>query len=232
MLQKFKEMSYGSARYLVLRELDERGPIGQLLLRYDSQLAVKMMNFCDWIDRSAIACGENRPDDIDWRKANDIPGTLMMCAETFPFLILTASELDWTGFLSAWITIAKEFLAIAGYIAANSPEDQRHGINNIMRGVEETLRPTYTLMELGVSYIDLIKASSNLVQEMQKWRQSQPAAIRLSEAYLKALGVMKPDEGPATHGPMKDGPRDGCVPPPPPHDDGNNPPPPPPPPHN
>lgn len=222
MVTNIKEMSYGAARYCVLKELDERGPIGQLLLSYDHQLANTMMDFCDWIDRTNIAYESNRPRDIDWRKADHMPAVLMSFAEKFPFLILSASELDWNGFLSAWLAIAGEFVTIMNHhLQEPMPEPEKHKIEDIIRGCQETLQPVFTLVEFGASYLDLIKAGNELVREMKMWRQSQPSSIRLSHAYLRALGIIK-DEGPDANEERGDNP-----PPPPqgPHCNEMNPPP-------
>lgn len=236
MITKIKNMSYGAARYYVLKELDERDDIGRLLLSYDPQLAIKMMDFCDWIDKANIAYGNNDPDSIDWRKAQDIPNTLVAFAEKFPFLTLSASELNWEGFLSAWLTIANEFVNILEHHMRTGrlPEDDFRRLEQMARACQDTLRPVYTLAELGAGYLDLIKAGSELMKEIQKWRQSQPSAIRLSQAYLKAVGIIKDEEeGPKGHNPpppppSAEGPRCNCnettppSPPPPPHDGPNN----------
>ena len=44
-----------------------------------------------------------------------------------------------------------------------------------------------------MSYTDLIKASSEVIKELQMWRESNPSAVRLSEAYLTTLGLLKGD---------------------------------------
>lgn len=231
MITKIKHMSYGAARYCVLKELDERDSIGRLLLSYDPQLATKMMDFCDWIDKANIAYGNNTPELIDWGKAQDIPHTLIAFAEKFPFLTLSASELNWEGFLSAWLVIANEFVNILEHHlrTGHIPEQDARRLEQLVRACQDTLRPVYTLAELGASYTDLIKAGQELVREMQKWRQSQPASIRLSQAYLKAVGIIKDeDEGPRKGNnpppnppPPAEGPQCNCyetTPPPPPRD--------------
>lgn len=206
MIQKMKNIPYGTARYIVLKELDTRGLIGQLLLNYDHQLASTMMNLCDWIDRAEIALnGGNEPLSFD--SVRDIPHMFIFFTEKLPYLILTASELDWTEFVSAWVTIEHHFIGVMQALSEHMQEEERHGIIELCKGIEGTFTPLYTLIDLGVSYADMIKVGNELVREMQNWRQSQPASIRLSQAYLRALGVIKDEEA----GPQN-------CPPPPPHE--------------
>ena len=197
MLQNIKNMTYGAARYTVLKELDTRGNIGRLLLNYDHQLAANMMNICDWIDSAAIALSNNEFKDIHWASIERAPNAFILVAEKFPFLILTASELNWDIFISAWIVITHEFLGVMNACIERLPHEDAERLIEMCHKIDATLDPTYTLAELGASYTDLIKASNEMVKELRNWRQSQPASLRLSQAYLKALGVIHDeDEGP------------------------------------
>lgn len=215
MLQKIKEMSYGAARYMVLKELDTRGEIGRLLLNYDHQLAATMMNLCDWIDTAAIALAENRFAGIKWESISHAPHAFVTMAEKFPFLILTESALNWDTFISAWNTIIQEFLGVMSACIQYLPKEDAERLIEMCNMIENTLRPTYTLAELGASYIDLMRAGNEITKELRNWRQSQPASLRLSQAYLRALGVIKDENGDSAPAPQ-------CG------QDGNNPPPPPP----
>lgn len=221
MLQNIKNMSYGAARYTVLKELDTRGPIGRLLLNYDHQLASKMMNICDWIDSAAIALSNNQLQDMRWTSIDQAPNSFIFIAEKFPFLILTASELNWDVFISAWLVITHEFLGVMNACVEHLPREDAERLIEICHRIESTLEPTYTLAELGASYTDLIKASNEMVKELRNWRQSQPASLRLSQAYLRALGVIPDDEpGPcSTQDRNNEHRKDNAPPPPPPAPD-------------
>lgn len=196
MVNKLKEMSYGAARYIVLKELDERDSIGRLLLKYDRQLTINMMDYCDWIDKADISIQSKKLYDINWQKAVDIPKVLIHIGQRFPFLVLQHSELDWTAFISAWVRISEEFIGIIEhYISLRDlKEEEISGLRQIIAECRSAIEPTITLVNLGVGYMDLIAAGRELVNEMQQWQQSQPAALRLSNAYLQSLGVIKPEE--------------------------------------
>lgn len=233
MIQKIKEMNFGAAKYVVMKELDERGPIGQLLLSYDPNIANNMMNICEWVDRSQIALEEHNDSGVDLRYLEEASCLLSQMSEKFPFLMLISSQLEWEIFLSGWMAIAGEMIAIGSYMIDRIQDDYlRDKTIQMVEGLKIVLAPTHQLIELGAGYQELLQASAEIVKELRHWRQSQPSAIRLSHAYLRSLGMMPREEGPHTepaslheimnHEEPQPQP-DDMPPPPPPHDD-NHPP--------
>lgn len=197
MIQKIKEMSFGTAKYIVLKELDERGPIGQLLISYDYNFANNMMNICEWIDRADISVEEKNLNSIQWSYLDEACCLLSQMSEKFPFLMLISSELEWTPFVSAWLTIADQLILLANYALENGLEGpDREFCMRLIDTLQMVLAPIHQLIELSVGYQELLKASAEIVKELRGWKQSQPAAIRLSRAYLQSMGVVPPDEGP------------------------------------
>lgn len=204
MVQKLKDMHFGTAKYVVMKELDERGPIGQLLISYDPNFANNMMNVCEWVDKTQITLEEqqnNRNPQIDYGYLEDAVRLLNSMSEKFPFLMLVASQLDWETFLSGWLTITNEIAQISGFLAEQN-DDPR--LCDMCRQCSDSLMailaPTCQLIELGIGYQELLQASAEIVKELQGWRQSQPSAIRLSHAYLRSLGMI-PEEKGAKHEP-------------------------------
>lgn len=225
MFLEIKHMPYSTARYMVIKELDTRGHIGRLLLNYDHKLSLTMMDLCEWIDRAEIAFKNNEPNLIRWDMVKNACHMFTMFAEKFPFLVLLSSELDWSGFLSAWIVVIQEFTNVVNFHSQFIEEPrQKDEIMQNMSNLDSALQPIYKLMELGAGYMELIKASREIAMELRNWKQSQPAAMRLSSVYLQSLGVIDENEKPCEPdmAMMPDNP-----PPPPPHPEGHNPPPPP-----
>lgn len=199
MLNNIKEMTLGQARYTILKELDTRGPIGQLLLSLDSQMASTMMNLCETlfeIDAWLGACNEAseaqqptpQPPQLgfDDRYIN----SLMAMTGNIPTFALLYSEMDWNTYMSALSTLVNSYINITmeslHAVNCNGPElDEQEQKANMLGS---SMEPIMKLMEIGAGYEELLRASSKLVEQMKAFNQSSPAPVRLSEAYLKSLG--------------------------------------------
>lgn len=196
MLNNFRVFEYPEARYLVLKELDTKGPIGRLLLNAVPNLANSMMGMSEMIDRIHCAQpGEYIPQHGDSLHTNEF----IIINEVLPSLILVHSEFNWNDFISAYCAFIHEYIACmrCNYDVRESDgtpmTDEEHHFfecgHNDLNVLEETVLPTLKLAEIGIGYTELLQASGRMVEELQSWRQSRPTSLRLSRAYLEALGI-------------------------------------------
>ena len=201
MLNNYHQFSYGESRYIVLKELDTYGPIGQILLRDDNQMADKIMKMGQTIDK--LNAPEIHPDQkLDLMSIpQDFFDMIVRLSQSAPYLILTHSELNWNEFLSAWICFIHSYTEgitqNINAIVAQKPED-REGFDFSLKrckDIESSLSPIYTLIQIGMGYTELIKVTDELLRKYDGWRDSEPAAIRLSEAYLESLGFLNKHKG-------------------------------------
>lgn len=239
MLNKIRNFSYGEARYHVMKEIDTQGDIGRILSSIVPQLSIIMIRVCEQIDK-LHAWNPGEPEN-DLQVSQDTINMFVAIQQAYPTLVLTEDTLEWNDWMSAWCAMVHEFCsAFGGYanykLSMNEQDPMANSLLQELGGIEATLAPTMRLAELGAGYNDLLQASAEIVKELKSWRQSRPASLRLSQAYLASLGLVKPEtkKGPDCNcGPQgPQGPGNNPPPPPPPAGDngGNNPPPPPPPP--
>ena len=220
MLTEIRNFSYGEARYHVMKEIDTLGPIGRILTAIQPQLSLIMIRVLEQID--AITAWEPGEDDGAFTISQYTLDMFIRIEHEFPTLILTEDKLPWNDFMSAWCAIVHQYCSVFGnyldFKLSNGPEDERsQTIAQRIGLIQDTLAPTYTLAQMGAGYLELMQASSSIVKELRSWRQSRPASLRLSQTYLTALGLVKPEEGPKNSDWNGSKPEEcGCNPPPPP----------------
>ena len=196
MLNDFKVFEFPEARYILLKELDTKGPIGRLLLNALPHLANNVMGMADMIN--CVHCaqpGEYIPQRGDGVSVHEF----VAVGEILPGLILTHSELNWNDFISAYCAFVHEYVQAMthNYDVRESDgtpltDEERcffEQSRNDLRILQNAVMPTLKLVELGIGYTELLQASSKIVEELQSWRQSRPTSLRLSRAYLDALGI-------------------------------------------
>lgn len=199
MLNKVINFQYGKARYIVLKELDTRGPIGQILTKNNSRSADIILDLADKIDRMEICLSDSEAGSMPWPFSvnEDHFNFIIHTNRSFANLVLLNSELDWNTFINAWLAFVNHYLDVLQRYADprrtpdndNDYEQMHSQVCNIANSLQSVMK----LLEIGYGYTELIEASNSLVQEMRGWQQSRPAAIKLSQAYLKSLGFCKED---------------------------------------
>ena len=94
--------------------------------------------------------------------------------------------------MSAWITFFKThyttLMRLFGHLRTPQNQDLFDEYTKYLTNIMQSLDPVLSLLELTVSYKALFQATAQLLDELHTWRQSRPAAIRLSEAYLNSIG--------------------------------------------
>lgn len=201
MFNNFEVMTYPEARYAFLKELDTRGPIGRLLLIEIPQLTNSMMRAAEFID--TIATLEEH-QYVDCGIDNDVRVAFCQIGERLPRLMLLESELDWNTFVNAYCAFMFEYTKAIRYNAdlvlcnaeKEHPESAEELIlhaNDAMHMADEIeylIKPALRLIEIGIGYTELLEASAHIVEELRSWQQSRPASLRLSKAYLDAMGIV------------------------------------------
>lgn len=219
MLTEIRNFSYGEARYYVMKEIDTLGPIGRILTTIQPQLSLIMIRVLEQID--ALTTWQPGEDDSAFIITQDTLDMFIRIEREFPTLVLTEDKLPWNDFMSAWCAIVHQYCSMLGnyldFKLSNGPADERsETLGQRIAMIQDTMAPVYTLAQLGAGYLELLQASSSIVKELKSWRQSRPASLRLSQTYLTALGLAKPEEGPKPSDCDNNSPECGCNPPPPP----------------
>lgn len=188
MIDKFIEMTYGEARYEVLKELDTRGPIGSLLQKNCPDLLSTMEFVCRQLEK--VMTEDFKIQDLGNIPMN-IKETLESILASYPIFILLHSEYNWNTFTSGLILLIKNYnnVALEFYRTCNQEEDWIKQEYKYLARMQELIDATINLINLGAGYLDLLQASAIIVEELKTWRKSRPASMKLSESYLKSLGL-------------------------------------------
>ena len=197
MITKLLPLTYGQCRYEFIKELDTPGYIGEKLIMMQPQFAESMMELGTWVDQyiDAIPDPNNMPCRPKLLLFEDNISRFYNIINIIPYMMFANSEYDWTLFLSAFIgfvnTVCNVTIDIINnYHTPDNDDEYRELMQNI-NDLLESLKPIYLIIEFSLGYSDLIKASAILVDELKGWTQSQPAPLKLSQAYLQAIGFEK-----------------------------------------
>lgn len=188
-LFEFKDFDIFQARYIILKELDLRGPIGELLLRKHHNLLHETSELFAMIEssmnpESGMANAEPLPLEYLYTMEHvtcDLP-SLMLSNEGIAI---------WGDFVNAWLTLMDNAIALHQQLVENmdGPEIDRvkeayyKVLDDIRFGIGSAVR----LVEFGISYHELMLAGKRLLDEMNTWHQARPVSLQLSDAYLEAL---------------------------------------------
>ena len=187
MLNNFVQMSFGEARYEVLRELDVRGPIGAFLLSRHSELTGMIEHICRYLEKAMTP--EVLPKDYG-NFPNNIKYDLEFLLLKLPTYLVVYSEYDWNKFCSALFLLIDNYLnAGESFVCSCGNDEWAQQEREYIRQIREQLSAILRIVDIGAGYTELCKASSQIVEELKTWSRSRPAAFRLSEAYLKSLGI-------------------------------------------
>ena len=190
MMDRVIEYTYGEARYEVLKELDTRGYVGSLLLKHHTDLINIINVMCRTLETAMS------PDFEDVKSLGNMPlnvkEMLLSILSKYPSYILIHSEYDWTPFTSAFVLLVTNYLNLMEQFCEECSalkDDWYHKEVATIKLLREYIDAILNLMELGVSYKNLIQASNEIAAELKTWRQNRPAAMRLSQTYLQSLGI-------------------------------------------
>lgn len=187
MLNNFVKMTYGEARHEVLKELDNRGPIGSFLLSRHPDLTNIIEYVCRYLEKAMTP--DSDPKDLGNFPSN-IKTSLEFLTLRFPSYLILYSEHDWNCFCSALFLLLDNFLnAGETFINSVAEDDWSKEEKKYINRIREQLSAILRIIDIGAGYSELCKASAQIVEELKTWSQSRPAAFKLSEAYLKSLGI-------------------------------------------
>lgn len=192
MIMQIKNMSYGDARYIVIKSLDTRDEIGTILLRDHPQL-LNTMGEVSRIIEEAMSCGNGGLGGVNY-PSPDVFRDLEVVTNTLPaYMLRDIVNPAWEDFLNAWISLCDNLCNIVHAKIENEPDDNPcfNDMLNTMIEIQKGLGSIMRLIEVGVSYIDLINATSRILDEVKTWKECRPTSLRLSEAYLQALDFYK-----------------------------------------
>lgn len=110
-----------------------------------------------------------------------------------PLWLLRYDNIDWTEFLSAYMVLFENYIAIQEDLIPMIGEDDIEGKNKAIASLQE-LKELYSATEklagMTVGYYTLIKASSLLVDEMHRYEDVAPTTYRLSKLYIDSINKM------------------------------------------
>lgn len=180
-------MTYGEARYEILKELDTRGPVGSFLLSRHQDLTSTVEHICRYLEKAMTP-------EVEAKDIGNFPGNIKTNIEylllRIPTYLVVYSELKWDTFCSALFLLVDNYLSAGETFLETCGEDdwvknERTYINRMREQLSAILR----IIDIGAGYTELCVASSQIVEELKTWSRSRPAAFKLSEAYLKSLGI-------------------------------------------
>ena len=93
----------------------------------------------------------------------------------------------WEDFLSAWVSLMGNYIGVVMARVENEEFGDKESLIQTLMNIGESCEAITQLVEIGISYIDLLNASRQLVDEMKTWQNSRPTSLKLSEAYLDSL---------------------------------------------
>lgn len=188
MIKKLVELTYGEARYEVLKELDTKGPIGKFLIKRHPNLISDMELICRTLEKAMTPGSSPRELGNFPENVRENLRELMMKMPTY---LILESDMDWTIFLSGLC------LLITNYIGAEkmfyesydikSPEFERDLA--FIAFVEEQLMAISHLAEIGSSFLDLVIIANRTTEMLKDLNAAQPGSLKLSQMYLKSLGI-------------------------------------------
>lgn len=187
MLNNFVQMTYGEARYEILKELDTRGPIGSFLLSRHQDLTATVEHMCRYLEKAMTP-------DTDPKSFGNFPNNVKCSLEflllRIPTYLIVYSEYEWNKFCSALFLLVDNYLnAGESFVATCGDDEWTKAEKNYIQRIREQLSAILRIIDIGAGYTELCRASSQIVEELKTWSRSRPAAFKLSEAYLKSLGI-------------------------------------------
>lgn len=200
MYNKLIDMTYDRARNVFFSEIDTGGPIGLIWIMQDKDILDRMLVLLEFVD-TWNDVKEFPPEPIMFPlTAEDIFNTIIHFNMQLPTHILLKSEYNWNEWISAYIIFMKKVIeihkkALEYYVSRGIDEKYATREMESLQSITVSFEGVLKLVTIGASYTDLIQAGNYIVQELKSWGQSRPGAVRLSEAYLKAIGFY-PDEEP------------------------------------
>lgn len=110
-----------------------------------------------------------------------------------PLWLLRYDNIDWTEFLSAYMILFENYIAVQENLIPMIGEEDVNGMNQAIAALTE-LKELYSATEklagMTVGYYTLIKASSLLVDEMRRYEDVAPTTYRLSKLYIDSINEM------------------------------------------
>ena len=110
-----------------------------------------------------------------------------------PLWLLRYDNIDWTEFLSAYMILFENYIAVQENLIPMIGEEDVNGMNQAIAALAE-LKELYSATEklagMTVGYYTLIKASSLLVDEMRRYEDVAPTTYRLSKLYIDSINEM------------------------------------------
>lgn len=189
-VNEVKKMNFGDARYLILKSLDTRDAIGSLLIKYSPQLLNTVGKVCNSLEEVMMA-GEGGNALFVIPDENELISIIEITRAMPCFMLQDIACPLWSDFLSAWICLIENFggaiLQKVDGIEGPYEDKMRDTVGDMFQALTSIER----LITCGNSYIDLIQATNNLLNEIKSWANTRPTSLRLSEAYLQALDFYK-----------------------------------------
>lgn len=110
-----------------------------------------------------------------------------------PLWLLRYDNIDWTEFLSAYMILFENYIAVQENLIPMIGEEDVNGMNQAIAALaelKELYSATEKLASMTVGYYTLIKASSLLVDEMRRYEDVAPTTYRLSKLYIDSINEM------------------------------------------
>lgn len=107
-----------------------------------------------------------------------------------PIWLLRHDYIDWTEFLSAYMVLFENYIAIQEDLIPMIMSDREEDIRNAhiyLTELKELYSASEKLAGMTIGYRDLIRASSKMVEEMLRYNDASPTSYRLSKLYIDSI---------------------------------------------
>lgn len=114
-----------------------------------------------------------------------------------PLWILRYDDLDWTKFLNVYMLIFENYISVqenlVPYILQDNDEALRLAQSSLT-DLKENYKAVSRLVNLTITYEDLIVSASRLLDETSQYKDARPAAYKLSKLYIDTINKKLKEE--------------------------------------
>lgn len=170
-------------------------PIAMIITKkmYNFKTVIKSMSYL-----INIVINQNNNPDNDEEEVHIFDPFIIQQLNEFltnlPLWLLRYDNIDWTNFLSAYMILFENYIKIQEDLIPMINEDDVEGKNQALASLtelKELYSATEKLASMTVGYYTLIKASSQLVDEMRRYEDTAPTTYRLSKLYIDSINEME-----------------------------------------
>lgn len=192
MIQNINSYEFNEACAILGDTFETSAPIAMIITKkmYNFKSTIKAMTYL-------VNLVINQEDDDSEEEVHIFDPFIIEQLNEFltnlPLWLLRYDNIDWTEFLSAYMILFENYIAVQENLIPMIGEEDVNGMSQAIAALAE-LKELYSATEklagMTVGYYALIKASSLLVDEMRRYEDVAPTTYRLSKLYIDSINEM------------------------------------------